>query len=636
MRHRAKPEAIFVMKSTSRLRWYFAATLLVLASSAPAQWVSQSVELKAGWNGVFLHVDASHTTLEALISGDSSNPIIEVWRWNPPASTQFTDSPQNPNPGSEWTSWVRTRPGSSLQRLSGDTAYLIRVGTNVTTYTWTIKGRPVPPRHEWTVTGLNFIGFPTVAVNPPRFDAFLAQSPELQSASPEIYAYPGGELGAGNPLKLTSFLFRGTPVKRGQAYWVRAGEVFNRYFGPFEVLAGSDGLNYGDHVSALSLRLRNLTANPLTISVALTPSETPPAGQPAFVGQPPLLIRGNLNSTNLTYGYTNLPTGGVRSWTLAAKGAPGSEIEVVFGLNRSAITAAPGALLAGILQFKDALGFSQVDVPVSAVASSTAGLWIGGASVNQVRHYLVSYQRGTVTNTVATTNFATTNIEYTVTTTPDALLTTSNGNYVVSSVDTSLGDVPRAFPLRLIVHNPAVGNAVLLQRVFYGLDASTNLIVSRGESALAPAFLKDARRVSAVHLPWTTTNTAWAFNGRLQTQTSLTTTVSVGYNDQAANPFVHSYHPDHDNLNATFKSVLPQGSESYSVQRNITLNITPPANNFTSLVSSGLTLNGNYTEVITIRGLARAGGTFDTRQYEVRGVFSLNRVSDIPTLAIAP
>lgn len=624
------------MNAKRRFSGFLVVCLLLVASAARAQWVSQTIELKAGWNGVFLHVDASHTTLDALVGGDVSNPIIEIWRWSPPASTQFTDSPQNPNPGSEWTSWVRTRSTSPLQRLAGDTAYLVRVGTNVTTYTWTVKGRPVPPRHEWTVTGLNFVGFPTVATNPPRFDAFLAQSPELQGASPEIYSYVGGELSTANPLKLTSFLFRGTSVKRGQAYWVRAGGVFNRYFGPFEVVADSDGLKYGDQTSALSLRLRNLTSSPLTINAVLAASEAPPVGQTSFVGLPPLLIRGSLSPTNLTYGYTNLPPGTVRSWTLAPKDTPGGEIEVILGLNRSAMTAAPGALLAGILQFKDALGFSQVDVPVSAIAASTAGLWIGGASANQVRHYLVSYQRGTVTNTVATTNAATTNIDYTITTTPDALLTGSNGNYVVNSVDTSLGSVPRAFPLRLIVHNPAVGNAVLLQRVFYGLDANTNLIVSRGESALAPAFLKDARRVSAVHLPWTSTNTAWAFNGRLQNQTTLTTTVSVGYNDRAANPFLHAYHPDHDNLDVTFKNVLPQGAESYSVQRDITLRITPPADNFASLVSAGLTLGGDYTEVITIRGLARAGGTFDTRQFEVRGVFSLNRVSDISTLAIAP
>src|SRR5206468_4311125 len=126
---------------------------------------------------------------DALVGSDPNNAIIEIWRWNPPSAVQFSDSPQNPNAGSEWTSWVRIQQLNSLQRLVGDAAYLVRVASNATTYTWTLKGRPVAPRHEWTVTGLNFLGFPTLANNPPKFDAFLAQAPELQSANPEIYYY---------------------------------------------------------------------------------------------------------------------------------------------------------------------------------------------------------------------------------------------------------------------------------------------------------------------------------------------------------------------------------------------------------------------------------------------------------------
>src|SRR6266536_3480976 len=106
--------------------------------TAQAQWQTQSLDLKSGWNAVYLHADADYTTLDALIGGDAANPIFEVWRWNPPATTQFTDSPQNPNPGSEWTSWVRNQPGGSLQRLAGNAAYLVRVSANVPTYTWTL------------------------------------------------------------------------------------------------------------------------------------------------------------------------------------------------------------------------------------------------------------------------------------------------------------------------------------------------------------------------------------------------------------------------------------------------------------------------------------------------------------------
>ena len=34
----------------------------------------------------------------------------------------------------------------------------------------------------------------------------------------------------------------------------------------------------------------------------------------------------------------------------------------------------------------------------------------------------------------------------------------------------------------------------------------------------------------------------------------MATTVTLSYNDQASNPFLHTYHPDHDNLDATFST----------------------------------------------------------------------------------
>jgi hypothetical protein len=599
----------------SRLAVFLTGLLFMAATtSSHGQWVTQTLELKSGWNAVFLHVDADHTTLDGLIGGDPTNPIVEVWRWQPPVTTQFTDSPLNPNPRSEWSSWVRNRPGSALQRLMGDTAYLVRVSVDTPTFVWAVKGRPVPPRQDWTVTGLNLIGFSTPAANPPKFDAFLARSPELSSATPEIYQYVGGDLSANNPVKLVPFLFRSVPVKRGEAFWIRAGEVFNHYFGPFEVVLNGQRLGFGDDISAAPVRLRNLTTNALTVNLSLLSSETPPVGQASIAGLPPLILRSDFNVNNLVYGYTNLPVGAVRSWRLAPANTPGSEIEVVVGLNRSAITSNPGALLAGILRFTDSLGFSQVDIGASASAASGAGLWVGTAVVGEVAQSLKTYSRDADNQPIVATN----------------------GSYIVTSTDTSVGGAARPYPLRLIVHNPSSGNAALLQRVFVGLNANTNTILSLKESALSPQFLKDARRLSAVHLPWSAQNPAWSFSGRFGAQTNLTTTVTLGYDDRASSPFIHAYHPDHDNLDPTFRNQLPQGSESYGVQRQITLNVTPPANDFSSLVSAHQTIDGVYSEIITLKGLARAGGTNDTRRFEVRGSFTLNRVSDIAQITPAP
>ncbi len=566
---------------------YTLSLLALLASVLPvrAQWVSQSISLKAGWNAVYLHVDPSYDSLANLVGSDTNNPILEVWMWAPtPSAMQFVQSPQEPIvANSQWVNWLRTDNASSpLQRLAGNAAYLVKVATNVPAYTWTIKGKPLAPSYEWTTLGANFVGFPTATNNAPTFENFLAKCPELQQNA-EIYYYPGGELGAGNPLRL--FTARTTKVNRGQAYWIRSGTYFNRYFAPFDVVVSdAKGLAFGETLNACSFRLRNLTSTNLTVTLRLSASEAPPSGQAAFVGAPPLLVRGNLNTTNLTYVYTNLPLGGTRTWTLAAKGALGSEVEVVLGLNRAAMTDPAGSLRAGVLRLTDSLGYAQVEFPVSATMASSAGLWIGAAAVTQVGQYIKSYALNTT----------------------NSLQVGANGQYVVSGTNTSLGDVPSTFPLRLIVHNPASGNATLLQRIYVGVDEATNVIVASRESALNRTYLGASRRISAAHLPWTKENTPWSFDGSLTGSTTLTTIVTLDYADQESNPFLHTYHPDHDNLDSSFESVVARGRESYTVERIVMLNITPSAVDGSDFEAGDRTIKGTYAETITVLGLARA------------------------------
>ena len=107
----------------------------------------------------------------------------------------------------------------------------------------------------------------------------------------------------------------------------------------------------------------------------------------------------------------------------------------------------------------------------------------------------------------------------------------------------------------------------------------------------------------------------------------MATVLETGYSDQVSNPFLHTYHPDHDNLDATFRAPLDRGVESYGVRRQITLNFTAPATDFDSLTKGASSLNGDYIEVVTVLGLNTA-----SRQYDVRGTFVLNRISDIATL----
>jgi hypothetical protein len=584
-----------------------------------AQWITQTNVIKPGWSGVYMNVDASYQVLDQLVGSDSNNPIVEIWYWQTPTTpAQIVPFQSTPAPSADWLSWVRAGytnyPGGALAQLIPNAAFLVHsIATN--NYTWQVKGKPVPPSYSWTSSGLNFIGFRTPAVNPPTVTAFLAPAPTLAGwlqslatgqRAPGIYRYNGGALGANNPSVLAQIFWGTTPVTRGQAFWVDAGPTYNNnYFGPFQVTGmSSSGVALGSSSSQSTFTLNNVTSSNLVVTVQLLASETAPAGQTNAIGVPPVLIRGGLIASNLTYPAIALAVNGTTNWTLAPQGQGGSQITVAVGVNRSQMTATAGSLYAGILRFTDALNLSQVDVPISAQASSAAGLWVGKAAVSQVANYLKTYQVDQYNNPVINTN----------------------GSYIVTSINTNLGAVPQSYPFRLILHNDGT-NVVLLQHVFYGLNLASNTVVALHETALDPTHLVTARRISAANFPWTSTNQAWSCIGRLAPGTNLTVTVTLPYDDQASNPFLHTYHPDHDNLDATFQNKLPRGSESYDITRQITLSFSPPGSDFTSLTAAGQTFYGTYLETITVSGLGTA-----SRKFNVTGTFTLNQISPINSL----
>ena len=316
------------------------------------------------------------------------------------------------------------------------------------------------------MTGLNFIGFPTPVANPPSFQNYFAQDPAIANVA-QYYYYPGGPFSILNPQQVFSPAI--TPVTRGQAYWVSATNVNNTYFGPFKLtLPSLSGFVFGTSAGQATVHLVNVTSNTITVSAQLLPSETPPAGQTNIVGAPPLLVEGALNSSNLTYAYSNLGTGVTNSWTLAPYGQPGCDVPVVIGVNRFAMTNATGSLYAGFLRFTDSLGYSDVDVPVSAVSANNAGLWVGSANISQVGSYLKTY----ATNLDGTYAFAVgTNYQYSVA--PASGLVTSN-YLVVSQVQTNT-QITYFDTNQLTVNSYTAYGSLLSSNVFV---LSTNLVVT--------------------------------------------------------------------------------------------------------------------------------------------------------------
>ncbi len=600
----------------------FLLALLVCAFPTHAQWTTQSITLKPGWNAVYLNVDATHTNLSGSVGGDGANPITEVWLWQPVvAPGRFINNPQIPTVvNNDWAAWNRNPAlTGTLTTMIGNSAYLVRNSSGAN-YTWNIVGRPVPPNYSWTSTGVNFIGFPTPPVNPPVVDTFFSPVPAFQSLA-EFYYYPGNEAAGAPPNTAQLFALFSTPLKRGQAFWIRANNLHNNYFGPLQIIPQeADGINFGVELGQYSIRLRNLTAGTLRVTNSLVASGPAPAGETPFVGTPPLLLRGAINASNQVFTFTNFSVPQVI--TLAPVGTPGSDAEIVLGLNRAAMTNAPsqpGDFYAGIFRINDSLGFTQLELPVTATKTSNRGLWVGNASVNQVRHYLKAYQKDSSGQPVV------------------GPLTTNGAPFVVTSTDTSWGAVPSAFNLRLILHADTNATVRLLQRVFHGWDRTTNAALTLSEAQLDPTRLSSARRISAAHLPWTPNNTTWTGTGLFQTGGSLTNTVVLNYNDHASNPFLHTYHPDHDNLNALFNAVQPVGVESFGVKREMILTFTEPPVEYNSLTSGSTRVEGTYEENISFIGRAYVLGnvtTNETRTVSTRGTFNLNRISTIDHLSV--
>ncbi len=550
-----------------------------VSSALHAQWVTESYALKPGWNAVWMPLDVSHN---ASITDLAAGNIEEIWRWNAVEGGHFTDTPAGPPSQTqlEWSVWRRfDQANSTLSLVTGNAAYLVKVSDSVAPFTWQVKGKPLAPRFEWSSTGLNFVGFPfqePASTSLRSLGRFYGFNSVLKTLPTTLY-YNGGDLSdtvPRNPLPITSSALGSTAAVRNRAYWIQAG-AYTDYYGPVKVEFGSsNGLDFGDERLSVALRLQNVV-DPVrnqTVTITLTPgvSETPPVGQDAIAGAVPLLVRGDLNFSTGQYAYAAL-TGPITRVL-----GPGESTEVVVTVNRAQLGNTAGAIFQSLLRVTDSLNQTRIDLPVRAVTTSRAGLWSGAA--------------------------------------------------VVSSVDRIVGQsstpeaAPSLFPLNLIVHSDASGTLRLLQQAYLGEEAG-NPAVSASQAAFTEVAKIDGRTSSA-HFP---VGLKLIGTGTLGLTGTATFTVVLGSNDPT-NPFLHTYHPDHDNLDARFEQILPPGKESPVVTRTLTLtfNSSHPLG-FNPAWGSNQ-LGGTYAETVT--GL-RSG------PINCSGSFILQRASSAPTF-LAP
>jgi hypothetical protein len=541
---------------------------LLFAATAHAQWQSTTYTLKSGWNSIYLHGDASYTTLETIFA--SQPAVQEVWRWNPnPTQVQFTTSPLIPSAGTaEWSTWVRGGSANTLGQLMGQTAYLVKCsGAASSSYSVTIPQKIMPPSATWVRNGANLMGFPSLqnGSNNPTMASYFATFPAAIAANVKIYKYVGGDLGPANPLQVFSPATE--KLDRNQAYWFDS-EVVGNFYAPVEIsLSNGSGIDFGRTGSTVTVRLLNRSAVVSTVTIAPVASSNAPTGQEAITGSVPLRRR-VFNAATASWTETDI------SSAFTEVIGPNAAIELTLGIDRTAMTGGSNAFYASMLRFTASSNLYDIMLPVTARKASLAGLWVGDAVVSGVESKTTGY---TGTSTAQT------------------------------------------YSLRYIVHVDDAGAARVLSQVFVGQLAgeSPQPGICTAESALSVADKASAQRIVAAHLPLDRV----LDGGTMTLGSSMSCTISTPFNDPTS-PFVHQYHPDHDNKSGT--TALVSGQESYDLNRTVTFNFsaTPPEGVSATGYGSNV-IAGSYNEVLT--GLRKDAIT-------VTGTFSLRRVSEIGIL----
>ena len=568
--------------------------LLIFAfaiASANAQYRTESWDLKPGWTAIYLNVDTGSVPLDILMAGNTD--ITDVWQWRPNGLDPSLNSTTQGTGADEWKVWRRGDPANStFAMMSPNSAYLVKVKATAENLKLRLKGKVVAPRVQWRTDGSNLVGFPIRTDTTPQLNRYLGGAGIIDNNT-EAYRYVGGELSETNPGLLPARLIN---AERGQAFWIRS-DKFSDFYGPVQVEVALDsGLYYGTGGSLKRVVLRNRTDREINVTFAPAASEVPPVGGAAPAA--PMLTTRERNDEGF---YVYAPLGAGLTVTLPAGEARG----VSLGVDRTAMAGSPGDQFAGLLRITDGEGYSEIFLPVTAEKVSLAGLWVGEARVSQVQNQLQRFER-----------------EEDGTYRVDA-----DGKYlpIPGSADSAVNATQQEFKMRLIVHVNEAGQATLLSRAYAGVIAddgegnvTTGLAVD--ESELDPGNLETAVRLSSAHFP---VGLRQVMTNPFAPGSSLTAMVTLGANEPT-NPFLHIYHPDHDNKNERFDSTpLPAGIESHTVDRAMTLAIKAAAGPGEGPQWGNTLLSGTFSETLT--GIHK-------ESIQVSGIFALGKVSDIPTL----
>ena len=372
--------------------FFVLALFFALTFPASAQWATQTIQLRPGWNAVFLELQPDPREIDSVFAGV---PVESVWRWNRRFNpVEFIQDPTSLVPAQpDWLVFFPTTHPlanqSTLFSIDGCRAYLIKLPDNAAAVTWSVTGTVTARKIEWLSDSFNFVGQILPENNPPTFQTFFNGS----AAHNNQAAYRLTPQGTWQQVPAT------TAMQRGEAFWIRCNGPSD-FQGPLNVtLPQQSGLDYGRVLVEQTFTIKNSSASAKTVHLRRLDSADPPSDSTlGFAGQVPLNYWKNATPTEPPQWVPFPP---ILSSTLE----PGQEWEVRLEVKRTAMTPPPENQLAAravpaspqiyqsILEITEAGNSARAAIPVRAeglqgagpgAPHARAGLWVGNVEITHV------------------------------------------------------------------------------------------------------------------------------------------------------------------------------------------------------------------------------------------------------------
>ena len=571
-----------------------------------AQWMTQRISLVPGWNAVHLKVNPADKSCAAVFN---DSRITQIAWWNRDRLDDGTGSAVT-----DFCYWYRDgSTPSTFGRVIGDHRYLVYSTANIPYLD--IQGTPAVPAGTIYLGEANLVGVnvPNQAgANAPTYYEYFKPLTEVVR-SPSYYSVTADN---------TSLLIRNT-VKASNAsaaVWLQtAGEGIATYTGPFTVTLGdaAETLSWTDDASrARTLTVKNVSSQERVLKIERKASNPPPGGHGTLAGTDSGNAALLCETIDWSGGFANrvyVPFLNSSKTSFTTNIAAGATIELRLKPDTTRMAPSAGNYMS-ILEISDKGTTIDDEVRADGTCLYRVGVFASGALAAEQLRAKAGLWIGTVS--LAQVNRAKT-------------LSSAEPDWGADNLFTA----PHQFQFRLLVHVDESGNAKILKEVFTAMDESGGDTYLLGDSLTAYAFRGQfpkgvIKRTSSANFPFIDPLplTGGEF---MVADTTISATFTQDYDDKT-NPFVHSFHPQHDNL--TFNNQKPSklgdsadGTgeyESWAVTRTISLTFAA-ADPIAGNVEWNRTVTGGIYEE-TIDGLIGDGKPIKTR-----GAFRLTKVNDV-------